>query len=149
MKPRGFHLTHHLTCNLPFPNTSFPIPLCFFQEHVLPSTQTHLTHYICVIVCLLLLEFNCTESSVLLITKLDIARPCSINFLLNVRIYYSPNGYMKEQMGLESGKLGGGLSEPSHHESTAISVVCIPSSQDDEKRQLGVWLYGLVRLIRG
>lgn len=42
---------------------------------------------------------------------------------------------MKEQMGLESGKLGGGLSEPSHHESTARISGLYPFSQDDEEEK--------------
>ena len=40
---------------------------------------------------------------------------------------------MKEQTGLESGKLGGRLSEPSHHQSTARISGLQPFGQDDEE----------------
>lgn len=40
---------------------------------------------------------------------------------------------MEEHTGLESGKLGGGLSEPLHHQSTARISGLQPFGQDDEE----------------
>ena len=46
---------------------------------------------------------------------------------------------MKEQMGLESGKVGDGLSEPSHHESTPCISGLQPFRQDDEEETAERW----------
>ena len=67
--PQGFHLTHHLTCNLPLPWPPIYNPPLLLSRTCITFKHRHIySLYLLFIVCLFLLEFNCTERSVLLIT---------------------------------------------------------------------------------